>query len=166
MTKRLFELIRRGWRKPPHVIVHWLARQAGAELDQRMAPSRVRWLDGDRLLGLLGEENLDSLWARLGAAPFPAFLGPVDQDSLEDLSTGETARILAAAEDAIAHRVDFLGSGPTAPSRENGSNGAGKSSPTSCRSKSLPTASISKSPPPITGWSRKSSCCRRYTAAP
>ena len=114
MTKRLFELIRRGWRKPPHVIVRWLARQAGAELDQRMAPSRVRWLDGDRLLGLLGEENLDSLWARLGAAPFPAFLGPVDQDSLEDLSTGETARILAAAEDAIAHRVDFLGSGPTA----------------------------------------------------
>ena len=61
MTKRLFELIRRGWRKPPHVIVRWLARQAGAELDQRMAPSRVRWLDGDRLLGLLGEENLDKL---------------------------------------------------------------------------------------------------------
>tara|TARA_Y100000294_G_scaffold136431_1_gene129273 strand:+ start:4044 stop:4196 length:153 start_codon:yes stop_codon:yes gene_type:complete len=34
MIKRFFELIRRGWRKPPHVIVRWLVRQARAEWDQ------------------------------------------------------------------------------------------------------------------------------------
>ena len=112
MTKRLLELIRRGWRKPPHVIARWLARQAAAELDQLMAPSRVRWLNDERLLGLLDGQSLDSLWARLGAAPFPAFLGPVDQDKLKALCPGDAERILAAADDAVARRVDLLGSGP------------------------------------------------------
>ena len=102
MTKRLLELIRRGWRKPPHVIARWLARQAAAELDQLMAPSRVRWLNDERLLGLLDGQSLDSLWARLGAAPFPAFLGPVDQDKLKALCPGDAERILAAADDAVA----------------------------------------------------------------
>ena len=114
MTTRLLELIRRGWRKPPHVIARWLVRQAGAELDQLMAPSRVRWLDTKRLLGLLGGESLDGLWARLGEAPFPVYLGPVDPDTLETLCPGDVTRILSLAENAVAHRVDFLGSGPTA----------------------------------------------------
>ena len=42
MMQRLFELIRRGWRKPPQVIARWLMRQAGAEWYQRSAPARDR----------------------------------------------------------------------------------------------------------------------------
>ena len=42
MMKRLLELIRRGWRKPPHVILRWLARQIAAELEQPLARARAR----------------------------------------------------------------------------------------------------------------------------
>lgn len=114
MTKRLIELIRRGWGKPPHVILRWLARQAVAEIEQRRAPGRARALTTGRLLGLLGAASLDELWTRLGEAPPPVFAVPADKETFETLCPGDTERILAAAEDAIERRVDFLGSGPVA----------------------------------------------------
>ena len=61
MTKRLFELIRRGWRKPPHVIARWLARQIFAEWEQFAGLRRARALSKDNLLSQLGGQNLDSL---------------------------------------------------------------------------------------------------------
>ncbi|MDA1090700.1 MAG: alginate lyase family protein [Proteobacteria bacterium] len=112
MMQRLFELIRRGWRKPPQVIARWLMRQAGAEWYQRSAPARDRAYDQGAVLSALGGQSLDILWTRLGAAPFPAYLGPMEQAKVEALCPGDAARILAAADDAVAHRVDFLGSGP------------------------------------------------------
>ena len=65
MTKRLIELIRRGWRKSPRTIAQWLARQAAAEWYQLKAPARARALVPEKLLGLLGANSLDSLWTRL-----------------------------------------------------------------------------------------------------
>ena len=62
MMKRLLELIRRGWRKPPHVILRWLARQIAAELEQPLARARARAMTKARLLSLLGADNLDNLW--------------------------------------------------------------------------------------------------------
>lgn len=112
MTKRLLELIRRGWRKPPQVILRWLARQIAAELEQLRAPARARALTPDRLLGLLGGQSLDSLWSRLGDAPFPFLTRPVAEDDYEAACPGDRARITAAAEDAVQHRVNLLGSGP------------------------------------------------------
>ncbi|NQV82803.1 MAG: alginate lyase family protein [Rhodospirillales bacterium] len=110
--KRLLELIRRGWRKPPHVILRWLARQIATEVDQYRAPARARAMSPERLLSLLGAQNIDTLWTRLGEAPFPFHTEPVAQDAYEAACPSDAARILAAAEDAVAHRVDLLGSGP------------------------------------------------------
>ena len=112
MTKRLLELIRRGWRKSPRVIAQWLARQAVAQFDQFMAPRRARRLTPSRLLDLLQGTSLDSLWTRLAEAPPPAFAGPVSLEKYEELCPGDGARILAAADDACRRRVDLLGSGP------------------------------------------------------
>ncbi|MBT7941755.1 MAG: alginate lyase family protein [Alphaproteobacteria bacterium] len=112
MMKRLLELIRRGWRKPPHVILRWLARQIAAELEQPLARARARAMTKARLLSLLGADNLDNLWTRLSEAPFPFHTEPVTKDTYESAYPGDAARIMAAAEDAVAHRVDLLGSGP------------------------------------------------------
>ena len=112
MTKRLIELIRRGWRKPPRVIAQWLMRQAVARFDQFMAPRRAWRLTPSRLLDLLRGASLDSLWIRLAEAPPPAFAGPVSLEKYEALCPGDGERILAAADDACRRRVDLLGSGP------------------------------------------------------
>jgi len=116
MAKRFFELLRRGWRKPPHVIVRWMVRQTGAELDQHRAPARARALTPGRLLSLLGGKSLDSLWQRLAEAPFPFHTLPVTPGDYEAVCPGpgsvDAAGIMAAAEDAVRRRVDLLGSGP------------------------------------------------------
>lgn len=112
MIKRGFKLVRRGWRKPPHVIVRWLLSQAGAEIDQKLAPGRARRLTSGRLLKLLGGENIEELWARLAQRPFPGPAGMVAPADYERLCPGDLDRIMAAAEAACAHRVNLLGSGP------------------------------------------------------
>jgi hypothetical protein len=111
MTKRLLELLRRGWRNPPHVIVRWLSRQARAELDQHLAPGRARRLTRARLLKILEAENINALWERAAETPF-TFTEAVSTEDYERTCPGDSGRILAAAEDVVARRVDLLGSGP------------------------------------------------------
>jgi len=111
MTKRLLELLRRGWRKPPHVIVRWLMRQARSELDQYLAPARAQRLTPDRLLKDLKADSIDALWSRLKEAPYFS-AGPISPEDYERACPGDRKRILAAAEDVMARRVDLLGSGP------------------------------------------------------
>lgn len=112
MTKRFLELLRRGWRKPPHVIARWLVRQVRAEWDQHRAPARARELTPERLLIALGGDSLDGLWKRLAEAPFPAFTGPVTPEDYDKACPNDRTRILMAADDALEGRVDLLGSGP------------------------------------------------------
>lgn len=112
MIKRLFELIRRGWRKPPHVIIRWLIRQARAEWDQHRAEAKARAITPEALLDKLNAGSFDSLWARLAEAPFPAHTNPIKAEDYEAACPGDGARIIKAAEDAVARRVDLLGSGP------------------------------------------------------
>ncbi|NQU59881.1 MAG: alginate lyase family protein [Rhodospirillales bacterium] len=112
MTKRLIELLRRGWRKPPHVIARWLVRQVCAEWHQHRAHTRARTLTPDGLLEKLNAGSVDSLWARLADAPFPTFTGPIKAEDYEGACPGDAAHIIKAAEDAVDRRVDLLGSGP------------------------------------------------------
>ncbi|MDA0306054.1 MAG: alginate lyase family protein [Proteobacteria bacterium] len=112
MFTRLFELIRRGWRKPPHVIARWLATRLAAEIYQFRAPARARALTPDALLAQLGGGSMDALWRRLADAPFPTYMGPVTGDEYDKACPGGKDRILAAADDALAGRVNLLGSGP------------------------------------------------------
>ncbi|AOW24551.1 hypothetical protein BJP26_14035 [Sphingomonas melonis TY] len=54
---------------------------------------------------------LDQLWATLEERPGPVAAAP-NAAVLEALVPGETQRLRMRADDAIAHRVDLLGSGP------------------------------------------------------
>ena len=112
MTKRFLEFLRRGWGKPPRVIVRWLVRQVRAEIDQYRAPGRARQLTPERLLDALQGSSLDSLWRRLGEAPFPTHTGPTTRKDYEKSCPGDGQRIIAAAEAATQRQVDLLGSGP------------------------------------------------------
>ena len=117
MTKRMFELLRRGWGRPPHVIIRWLVGQARSELDQRLARRRSRRMTPRKLLAAVKGESLDSLWARLAESPFAPFTEPIPAGDYEKICPGDGARIIEAAEKAVERRVDLLGSGEVALGR-------------------------------------------------
>ena len=117
MMKRLAELVRRGWGRPPHVILRWLGRQVRSELDQRLARRRSRRMTPSRLLAAVKGESLDSLWARLAESPFAPYTEPIPAVDYEKICPGDGARIIEAAEKTVERRVDLLGSGDVALGR-------------------------------------------------
>ena len=105
----LVQLLRRGLRKPPRVIARRVALEAAVQAERYLAPWRARRFDRRRLLEACGAPDLDSLWSRLAARPYPAHTIAVAPPVLRRLCPGDEERILAAAEDALAHRVRLLG---------------------------------------------------------
>jgi hypothetical protein len=103
-SSKLPELVRRAVRKPPRVLARRLLDEAGVELERVLAPRRAAAFDDRSLLRATGSTALDDLWERaVGRAPFARKAPPLPE--------AERARVLAAAEDAVARRVDLLGTG-------------------------------------------------------
>lgn len=101
----MLEHARRALRKPPRMLARRLLDEAAVELERLRAPRRAARFGEPELLRATGEPSVDRLWERLLArAPFGPG-GPA-------LPTAGREWILAAAEDAVARRVDLLGSGP------------------------------------------------------
>ena len=98
LTKPLCFVLRRSWAE---VTVR-------AERDR--GPARARRLDERALLAALGDETLDSSWARLRASLF--LLPEFDAEELEVAAPGERDRVLAAAALAAERELDLLGTGP------------------------------------------------------
>ena len=107
--RRLIRLLRLGLRKPPRVIARRVVYEAQVQAERYVAPWRARRFDARRLLRACEAPDLDSLWARLAARPYPSHAARVDRAEHERLCPGDDERILAAAEDALAHRVRLLG---------------------------------------------------------
>jgi uncharacterized heparinase superfamily protein len=85
--------------------------EANSELERVRAPRRARRFDGAALVRATGSASVDELWATLVArAPFAS--GRIDSATCEAVTPGELGRVRAAADAALAHRVDLLGSGP------------------------------------------------------
>jgi len=112
MTKRFIEFLRRGWRRPPHVILRWLASKVFAKLRQPIDQWSARKLSTEKLLRLLGANDLNSLWLLLGKNAFPLLIKPILIDDYDTACPGDRARIISAAEDAVKHKINLLGSGP------------------------------------------------------
>lgn len=94
---------RRALRKPPRVLARRLAHEALVEAERLRAPRRAASFD---LLRATGADSIDALWERVVArAPF-AHGAPAE------LPSAERERVLARADDAVARRIDLLGSGP------------------------------------------------------
>jgi len=112
LPKRALQLLRRALDKPPSVIARRVAYEASAEAERYLAPWRAARFDGRQLVKATGDTDLEWLWRRLAARPYPAYTSGVDVPAHGALCPGDEPLILAAAADALAHRVTLLGPVP------------------------------------------------------
>jgi len=83
--------------------------ELNVQIDRRRAPRRADRCSVDKLAG---SSTLDDLWSRLSNRLFAVVTAPLSATDYERLCPGDMRRILAAADEALARRVDLLGSGP------------------------------------------------------
>ena len=104
--------LRRLLAKPPGYLARRAAQELRHEADRWFAPRRGRRFDAAALLQELGDAGVEQLWQRLQSQAYPFCAGPVTQAEYDARTGGDSARILAAAQRALEHRVDLLGTGP------------------------------------------------------
>lgn len=111
MARDLRGMLVRGLRKPPRVIVRRLRQEIHVEAERFISPLRARQFSASALLRATGASSLDALWRELAARPYPAVTARVNRVECERVCPGDPERILAAAEDALEHQINLLGSG-------------------------------------------------------
>lgn len=110
MTADLIGKFKRALRKPPRVIAERIWQELRAEADRFISPWRARRLNSARLLQELGFASMTDCWRTLAAKPFASSMVG-DTGQYVQVCPADQARILQAAERALAHQVDLLGSG-------------------------------------------------------
>jgi hypothetical protein len=103
---------RRALKKPPRYIAERAWTEAVRVSDRWRAPARAAALTDRALLAALGYASIDEAWAGLLARPYPFVPAGFTREALDAVAPGMAERILRQAEDALAHRIDLLGSGP------------------------------------------------------
>lgn len=104
-------MFRRGVKKPPIYIAQRIVHEARGHLERHLAPRRARRLSGTVLVHLAGHKSIDQWWEALAARPYIVPMH-ITLAELDEICPGEHSRIIEAAERAVAHQVDLLGSGP------------------------------------------------------
>ncbi|MGZ4334473.1 MAG: heparinase II/III domain-containing protein [Gaiellaceae bacterium] len=105
MDRATLQRARHALRKPPHALAARLLQESRTELERLLAPRRAAAFDDAALLRAARAGSPDELWDRTVArSPFAHVALQVDD--------AERRRVLDAADDALARRVDLLGSGP------------------------------------------------------
>ncbi|KFL29420.1 hypothetical protein JP75_20915 [Devosia riboflavina] len=104
--------LRRLATKSPAYIVRRLAQEARMESERVLGPAFARSISGKRLARWGGHDNVDALWLDLAARPYPAHVQGFDRADYDKTFPGSSAQILAAADRAMAHQIDLLGTGP------------------------------------------------------
>jgi uncharacterized heparinase superfamily protein len=113
MVRHWTHRVRRGLRKPPRVIVQLLGDHLRAHTERFRAPRRAAaFADGSALLRALRLPSIDRAWDELSRRPYPAFTTPISTAECDLACPGESARVLSAADAALARRVEMLGTGP------------------------------------------------------
>jgi Heparinase II/III-like protein/Heparinase II/III N-terminus len=113
MTLRsLASRVRRALNKPPAHVARRILVEARRELDRFTEPPFGRRFGLLQLLERTQARDIDELWARLIASPGWPFAPTPSPADYEACCPGDTARIVAAAERAMRHEIDLLGSGP------------------------------------------------------
>jgi Heparinase II/III N-terminus/Heparinase II/III-like protein len=96
----------------PRIATHRLRVEATGWGERALAALRLSQFSEGALLDATSAEDIDLLWDRLGARPYVAWIGGDDNAVLHRIHCPEDGeRILEAAERALAHRIDILGSG-------------------------------------------------------
>lgn len=111
MGRDLIGMIKRGMKKPPRYIIQRIIHELRGQVERHVAPRRARQLSAKVLAKRAGYSSLDQWWDALATRPYLAQTEMPHVD-LERIYPCDQTRILNAAEHAIAHKVDLLGSGP------------------------------------------------------
>ncbi len=82
------------------------------ETDRFLAPIVPRWMTGRKLAAMAGLQSVDALWLDLAKRPYPAVTQGLDAVKFSERFPDARRAILAAADRAMVHRVDLLGTGP------------------------------------------------------
>lgn len=104
-------MARRALGKPPAYVARRALQELQAEAERFLGPRRARAFNRRQLLDRLGARTIEELWESLASRPYAAVVEPMPRDLYETLCRGDSDRILRAAEHALGHRVDLLGSG-------------------------------------------------------
>jgi uncharacterized heparinase superfamily protein len=104
--------VRRVLQKPPQIIVRRLMTELNVQTDRFRAPMRQRALDTRALCALTGAGGLDELWQSLANRIHAVPVRAVAAAQYARVCPGDADRILAAADRALAHEIDLLGTGP------------------------------------------------------
>jgi hypothetical protein len=110
MNYYLINKLQRLLQKPPVIIGQHLIREWHRRTDRFMVWYYQKRCQNGSLI-ITQSRNLDQLWNELGESPYPAFTGRIDIPQHESICPGERLRILQAAQDALDHRINILGSG-------------------------------------------------------
>ncbi|MCK9294002.1 MAG: heparinase II/III family protein [Desulfobulbaceae bacterium] len=111
MKIELIHRIRRGVRKPPSVIARRILHEFHKITDHYQASQREKSWNGTKLAHNIGVSDVNGLWEQLAARPYPAVVRSVDTAGYDALTRGDAERVRAAADRALARRVNLLGSG-------------------------------------------------------
>jgi hypothetical protein len=92
-------------------VVRRLAQEARMQSERVVAPAFAWTISGRRLARWSGQASIDGLWEKLASHPYPARTQPVDRQAYDYAFPGSAEIIFAAAERALRHEVDLLGTG-------------------------------------------------------
>src|SRR6266516_6969153 len=106
-----FARIARILRKPPRLIFQRLLTEVNGHTDRYRAPRRARSFEAEGLLAATEAASLEALWSRLAGRLHAVPIRSVSAADYERLCPGDGGRIFRAAEEAISHRVNLLGTG-------------------------------------------------------
>jgi uncharacterized heparinase superfamily protein len=111
MRKNIIEMIRRGLRKPPKVILHRIYYEIQAEKERFIGPRRARYFDKRKLLKATNTSNISELWELLSNRRYPAMTEAYEISEYEKICPHDGQRIITVAGLALEHKVNLLGSG-------------------------------------------------------
>jgi uncharacterized heparinase superfamily protein len=83
-----------------------------AETDRFRAGRRGRAFDGGALRDLMQCDSMSDVWSRLSGRLYAVPIPVMTEREYDRACPGDARRIIAAAEQALARRVDLLGTGP------------------------------------------------------
>ena len=108
---KLVSKLRRGLSKPPNVIMARLGSVLRSQVERIRLPYRAA-MPEKKLLRELDANSLEDLWKRIAARRFAGWFGPCVAQEIDFFcGAEESSTLLAAADLAVAHCVDLLGSG-------------------------------------------------------
>jgi hypothetical protein len=103
--------IRRGLRKPPKVILDRVRTEFLKQAERLLIPARAR-VSAKQLLAELEASTIEELWSRLAQRPRAGWFGPANLSDIDTIcGESERSALLERADEALAHRVNLLGSG-------------------------------------------------------